>query len=105
MPFVVTMTVVVDDTARIGAFPATMPVFAEMALHDGAAAHVPLNVTVNGLAGDPVPPIVTSIALSEPATDGDVPHEAEHVGGVACAVRYVNARTDFEFADASTDST
>jgi hypothetical protein len=86
VPFVVTVSVVVVVATTIGCFPTTMPASAGVTLHDGAAAQVPLNVTTHPDAGTPLAPIVTVIALSVPATAGEVPQFDEHVGAVVCVV-------------------
>lgn len=85
VPSVVMITVVVEATTSSGFLPVAMPVFEALAVQDGVAAQVPLNVTVKGLAGTPELPIVTIIAESDPVTLDDVPQLAEHVGDVVGA--------------------
>lgn len=77
-----TVIVVVVVTTVSGCLPTTMPVFPITTRHEGAAVHVPLNVTTQPEAGTPDEPIVIVMALSDPATAGDVPQLLEQVGEV-----------------------
>ena len=81
------MNCVVVVAITIGSFPTTMPARAGAPVQAGAEAQVPLKEMTKPEAGDPVPPIVTVIDVSDPATEGEVPQFEEQVGAVCCAVR------------------